>query len=282
MKIIHDPAELQHICFHERSLGNSIALVPTMGFLHAGHLALLDKAKALAKLSILSIFVNPSQFAPHEDLKSYPRNFENDCRLAKTYDVDILFAPSTKSMYHSNHSTWVEVPKLAQNLCATSRPTHFKGVCTIVAKLFLLASPSYALFGQKDWQQLAIIRRMAKDLHFPIEIVGMPIIREPDGLALSSRNVYLSTQERKQAPYIYAGLTAIQKKINKGEHKAKNLTAYLQDYYHKHIPTAKIDYIALVHPDNLSPVETIKESTLLATALKMSKARLIDNMLLKV
>lgn len=282
MKIIHDPNEFQTLCRSLRAAGKSTALVPTMGFLHAGHLSLMDEADRLADVSIATIFVNPTQFGPNEDLDSYPRALEQDARLAEEHGIDFLFAPKPDAMYHPDHGTWIEVPELAKGLCGASRPTHFRGVCTVVAKLFLLVDPTYAIFGQKDWQQLAILRRMTRDLMFPVQIVGMPIVREEDGLALSSRNVNLSVDERQQAPNIQAGLQILQDKVKRGEKNADTLLDALAVYYKDMVPAAEIDYLELIHPNSLEKLSQIDDTTLIAVALKMSRARLIDNFLLEV
>ncbi len=282
MQIIRDPKQFQQTCCQWRNKGLKTALVPTMGFLHQGHLALMDKAARLGDATIATIFVNPTQFGPNEDLDRYPRAFERDCKLAKEHGVKLLFAPEPETMYHPDHATWVEVPKLAQGLCAASRPDHFKGVCTVVSKLFHLANPAYAVFGQKDWQQLAIIRRMVRDLDFAIKIVGVPIVREPDGLALSSRNVNLDKTERAQAPNIFGGLKNMQTQVKDGEKNGAILLTTLRAHYAKKLPAAEPDYLQLVHPDTLEQVEVITAPTLVAVALKMNHARLIDNLLLEV
>ncbi len=282
MQIIRDPKRFQLTCCQWRDKGMKTALVPTMGFLHKGHLALMDEAARLGDATIATIFVNPTQFGPGEDLDRYPRAFERDCALAKERGVKLLFAPEPEAMYHRDHATWVKVPGLAQGLCGASRPDHFQGVCTVVSKLFHLASPVYAVFGQKDWQQLAIIKRMVRDLDFAVRIVGVPIVREADGLALSSRNVNLDKTERAQAPNIFGGLENMQTQVKDGERNGAILLKTLRAYYAKQLPAAKPDYLELVHPNTLERVDTITGPTLAAVALKMSHARLIDNFLLEV
>lgn len=282
MIIIHDPLELQHLSLSERAAGKTVALVPTMGFLHQGHLSLLDEAARRADLCVTSIFVNPTQFGPGEDLDTYPRALEQDCEKAEAHGAGVIFAPKPEAMYHPDHATWVEVPDLSKGLCGASRPIHFRGVCTVVAKLLLLAGPNCAIFGQKDWQQLAVIRRMVRDLHFPVQIVGMPIVREADGLALSSRNVNLTDEERRQAPHIHAGLAMLQKLVAGGERGAAVLLENLRDYYARYLPAAKADYLELVDPDSLEKAMQVNRPTLAAVALKMSRVRLIDNFLLEV
>ncbi|WP_457571751.1 pantoate--beta-alanine ligase [Desulfovulcanus sp.] len=281
MKIISDVHKLQQVCLDLRSQGLKIALVPTMGYFHEGHLSLMRWARQNCDQLIVSLFVNPTQFAPHEDLEAYPRDLERDKDLAQKEGVDILFTPSPEDLYLPGHSTWVEVPDLARNLCGASRPTHFRGVATIVCKLFNLILPHVAVFGQKDWQQLTIIKRMVKDLNLPIDVVGRPIVREPDGLAMSSRNAYLSLTERKQACFIYKGLLMAQTMVKDTYEQAETIKRALKEFYQKNIPDGRIDYIELVHPEQLTPVSLIDQPTLLAVAIYLGKARLIDNILLE-
>ncbi len=282
MDIIHDPKAFQRVCRDLRRQGRTTALAPTMGFFHAGHLSLMDKARELADTVIVSLFVNPTQFGPTEDLDKYPRDPDRDAELAREHGVDILFTPDPNTMYRPGHATWVQVPELSTGLCGASRPTHFRGVCTVVGKLFHLADPTYAVFGQKDWQQLAIIRRMVKDLDFDVEIVGVPIVREPDGLALSSRNVNLDPDERAQAPAIQSGLQAMAQRVLSGELSADALLSGLRAYYEEHLPLGRVDYAELVDPDSLEPVSRIAEPVLAAVAVHMKRARLIDNLLVEV
>ena len=206
MQIIHSPEALHSVCAEWRRQGLKTALVPTMGYYHAGHASLISYARSVADKVIVSLFVNPTQFGPNEDLEAYPRDFEKDSALVRELGGDVLYAPEPENMYAPDHATWVEVPALANTLCGLSRPIHFRGVCTVVLKLFMLAQPSLAVFGEKDWQQLAIIKKMVSDLNVPVEVVGRPIVREADGLALSSRNVYLTPEERAQAPQIRKSL----------------------------------------------------------------------------
>jgi len=282
MKIISDVHKLQQICLDLRSQGKKIALVPTMGYFHEGHLSLMRWARQNCDQLIVSLFVNPTQFAPNEDLEAYPRDLDRDKKLAQKERVDILFTPKPEDLYLPGHCTWVEVPDLAQNLCAKARPTHFRGVATIVCKLFNLTLPHLAIFGQKDWQQLTIIKRMVKDLNLPIEVVGRPIVREPDGLAMSSRNTYLTPAERKQAPFIYKGLLMAQTMVKQTHVQAETIKNALKEFYKENIPSGKIDYIELVHPEQLTPVSLIDQPTLLAVAIFLGHARLIDNIVLRV
>jgi pantoate--beta-alanine ligase len=253
-----------------------------MGYFHEGHLSLMRWARQNCDQLIVSLFVNPTQFAPNEDLEAYPRDLDRDKKLAQKEKVDILFTPKPEALYLPGHCTWVEVPDLAQNLCAKARPTHFRGVATIVCKLFNLTLPHLAVFGQKDWQQLTIIKRMVKDLNLPIEVVGRPIVRETDGLAMSSRNTYLTPAERKQAPFIYKGLLMAQTMVKQTHVQAETIKNALKEFYKKNLPSGKIDYIELVHPEQLTPVSLIDQPTLLAVAIFLGHARLIDNIVLRV
>lgn len=282
MIIIQDPKELQALCREWRAQGQSVALVPTMGYFHAGHLALMDRARPLADKLVVSLFVNPTQFGPNEDLDSYPRDAEHDAALAERHGVDVLFTPEPGGMYAPDHGTWVAVPELAKGLCGASRPVHFRGVCTVISKLFHLVGPDVAVFGEKDWQQLAIIRRMVRDLDFPVRIEAQPIVREADGLALSSRNVRLGPEERAQAPQIQQGLRTLQALIRSGERSAAKLQQALHEYYDEHLPLGEVDYIAIVDPENLAPLERIEKRALAAVAVQLESARLIDNFLLEV
>lgn len=284
MDIIRDPMEFQKRAWQWRCDGITTALVPTMGYFHAGHLRLMDAARERAGVSgkvMVSLFVNPTQFGPKEDLSAYPRDFERDSRLAESRGVDVLFAPEPSAMYAPDAATWVEVPALGKGLCGVSRPTHFRGVATVVAKLLLLAMPRVAVFGQKDWQQLAIIRRMVRDLNMPVEIVGQPIVREADGLAMSSRNVYLTPEERAQAPAIYAGLLKAREAVQAGETSVANIKAAFAAHIAAHMPKARIDYAELAHPDSLEPLTAVDGPALMAVAVFHGKARLIDNIILR-
>ena len=280
MKIITNPKELQGICLDLRFSGKSTALVPTMGFLHDGHKSLLLAAKNRAEKVILSIFVNPSQFAPGEDLDAYPRDFNRDCEVAESAGVDVVFAPKPEAMYGPDHATWVEAPELARELCGASRPTHFRGVCTVVLKLFNLTLPDVALFGEKDWQQLAIIKAMARDLDLPVKVEGCPIVREADGLALSSRNAYLTEVEREEAPHLFKGLKLAQKLARGGEQNPARLREAIIAYWRENLPSGQVDYLSFVDPAKIIPVKAVHGETLAAAAVKLGKARLIDNLLI--
>ncbi len=275
------PAEIRQVAAQARRQGRTVALVPTMGFFHAGHVSLMQWARAHADVVLCSLFVNPTQFGPAEDLSSYPRDLERDARLAAEAGVDALFCPEPGTMYAPDHGTWIEVPELAAPLCGATRPIHFRGVCTVVAKLFHLTTPHLAVFGEKDWQQLAIIRRMVRDLDFEVQIVGRPIVREADGLAMSSRNKYLTAEERRAAPHLHAGLQRLQQLVDAGERDAAVLASELRSWYGQHLAVGAEDYISLVHPETLVPASRLEGPTLAAVAWRLGKARLIDNLLLQ-
>lgn len=280
MEIITTLEAVKKRCKELKKQGKTIALVPTMGYLHAGHLSLIKKARGLADIVVVSRFVNPTQFAPNEDLDAYPNDPNHDHKVTEAAGTDILFEPPANAMYHEDHATWVEVPSLAKGLCGVTRPTHFRGVCTVVTKLFNLIHPDFACFGEKDYQQLTIIRRMVRDLNVDVEIVGCPLIREEDGLAMSSRNAYLTKEERALAPHIRKGLLALQEKAKQGESSAKNLQDFFAEYISKNIPMARIDYCNMVDKDSLEPLETLKDSAVVAVAVYVGKARLLDNILI--
>ncbi|MGD9677987.1 MAG: pantoate--beta-alanine ligase [Vulcanibacillus sp.] len=261
--------------------GKSIGLVPTMGFLHLGHLSLISKAAKENDLVVVSIFVNPTQFGPNEDYERYPRNIERDLELSQEAGADIIFSPEVCEMYPENYNTYVEVKELTELLCGASRPGHFKGVTTIVTKLFNIILPNKAYFGQKDAQQCEVINKMVNDLNFDTEIIICPIIREKDGLALSSRNVYLSEEERKQAPIIYQALSAAKGKIEEGEKRAELIKKFIREKIIEK-DLAKIEYIEIVDIEKLNRMEVIKGNILIAVAVKFGSTRLIDNILMEV
>ena len=279
MQIINSPLEMQQTAQALRAAGKRLGCVPTMGFLHAGHLSLVALARARSDVVFLTLFVNPTQFGPKEDLAKYPRNFERDAALCREAGVDILFAPEARTMYAPDASIYVVEEKLSRGLCGASRPGHFRGVCTVVAKLFNLCLPHVAVFGAKDAQQLRIIRRMTRDLDFPIEIVAGPTIREPDGLAMSSRNVYLSAEERQQALVLKCALDAATRLFRSGERAAAPLKTSMEKIIAQ-APAAKIDYITIVDDESLEPVERLEKPALLALAVFVGKTRLIDNAVL--
>jgi pantoate--beta-alanine ligase len=264
-------------------LPRPVVLVPTMGALHEGHLALVDRARRLARSTgtmVVSIFVNPTQFGPREDFSEYPRPFSRDCRLLRAHNCDIVFAPSGDDMYAPDTSVAVVESQLGALMCGASRPGHFTGVCTIVAKLFHLIRPDFAVFGEKDFQQLAIIRRMARDLNFRVVLIGHPTVREADGLALSSRNVYLGAEERRQAPLIRRTLLEAESKIRRESTSLRTLEAWIRRGIER-AALAKVDYVAVVDPETLLPKEPNDFPVLLATAVFFGATRLIDNLLVK-
>ena len=262
-----------------RKAGKRIGLVPTMGALHEGHLSLARIAKQQSGLVVVSIFVNPLQFGPTEDLAKYPRTFERDCELLRREGVDIVFAPSVTEMYPTPNITYVNVEGLSDRLDGQSRPGHFRGVATVVSKLFHIVEPDVAVFGQKDAAQLAIIRRMARDQNFPIEIVAGPIVREPDGLAMSSRNAYLDSQQRQQALVLSRALHCIQETFQSGERSAARLIAAGREVLSEE-RSVRLDYLAVVDPETLEPVDSITRQTLIAVAAYVGATRLIDNVVL--
>ena len=276
MEIITDPKEMQQRMLAAKRAGQRIAFVPTMGYLHAGHLSLLQEGRKRGDLLVLSIFVNPTQFGPNEDLSSYPRSLESDCALARAAGTDLVFAPDAASLYPADASTWVNVEGLTEVLCGASRPGHFRGVTTVVAKLFNLVQPDVALFGCKDFQQLAVIKRMVRDLDLPVEIVGMPIVREADGLALSSRNVYLSPGQRQQALVLSRTLATARQLVAGGERDAGAVLEVVQSLV-SGMPEARIDYLQICHQGTLQEQASIDSDSILLLAVFIGKTRLIDN-----
>ncbi|MDR3319869.1 MAG: pantoate--beta-alanine ligase [Desulfovibrio sp.] len=280
MEILTTPQELREQCLDWRVAGLTVALVPTMGCYHLGHQSLMRHAGELARRLVVSLFVNPAQFGPGEDLDIYPKNVERDTAIAEACGADVLFTPSPDVMYAPDHATWVDVPEMAKKLCGQSRPAHFRGVCTVVLKLFLLSQADVAVFGNKDWQQQAIIRRMARDLNMPIRIETRPIAREADGLALSSRNIFLAPEERAQALEIQRGLQHAQELVNHGEKDAVLLQKAVLRCWTERLPLGRLDYLVAVHPETLEPVICVEAPTLMACAVYLGKVRLIDNILL--
>ena len=264
-----------------RAEGLTVGLVPTMGYLHEGHQSLIARSVAENDRTVVSDFVNPIQFGPTEDLATYPRDIERDTRIAAAHGADAIFIPEPASMYAEDHATWVEVPALSRIMCGLSRPTHFRGVCTVVLKLFMLTQADVAVFGQKDWQQQAILRRMVRDLNVPVRIETCPIVREEDGLALSSRNVYLTEEERRQAPWIHRGLQLARDMAQKGQTHAKILREAALCTWADHLTLGRLDYLSVVDPVSMEPLDTVDGPALMACAIRMGKARLIDNILLR-
>jgi len=258
----------------------TIGFVPTMGYLHDGHLSLIKAAHAQHDVTVLSIFVNPTQFAPGEDLDAYPRDFERDSHLAAAAGTDLLFFPDPAEIYPAGASTFVEVEgEITQKLCGQSRPTHFKGVTTVVTILFNLIKPSIAYFGQKDAQQVAVIKKMVRDLHLPVQIAVCPIVREADGLAMSSRNVLLHPEERKQALVLSQSLAAAKALYHAGERSVKILTEAIVNHINS-MPLTHIDYVEILDFETLADIETITSPALTAVAVRFEKTRLLDNIIL--
>lgn len=280
VKICATIPDARNACLAARTKGKRVGLVPTMGALHEGHLSLVRAAKAQCDVAAVSIFVNPTQFGPTEDLSKYPRHFERDCQLLEKEGVEILFAPSVEEMYPYGAVTWVQVEGLSEKLDGRSRPGHFRGVTTVVAKLFHIIEPAAAFFGQKDAAQLAVIRRMVRDLNFPVEIVACPIVREPDGLAMSSRNVYLNPGERARALVLQRSLQETRKRFQAGERSAAALISAGKEVFRGE-PHVVLDYFELVNPATLDPIGTIATPTLVAVAAYVGTTRLIDNLLLE-
>lgn len=258
--------------------GKTVGFVPTMGYLHEGHLSLARTAKKLNDIVVMSIFVNPIQFGPNEDFNSYPRDLKRDEELAASAGVDVIFYPSAKEMYPEGYATYVDVEGLAENMCGASRPGHFRGVATVVAKLFNIVRPDIAYFGQKDAQQVAVIKKMAKDLNIDTAIKVMPIVREPDGLAMSSRNKYLSPEERKDAAVLYRSLLDARSLVEGGERDPGKVARVIEVAI-KAKSSARIDYISIVDPETLKDVDDISAAALIALAVFVGKTRLIDNII---
>src|SRR6202162_2034047 len=278
MKICATISEARAACRDTRAGRKRLGLVPTMGALHEGHLSLVRAAKGCDAVAV-SIFVNPTQFGPTEDLSKYPRQFDRDSQLLEKEGIDILFAPSVDEIYPYGQVAWVLVEGLSEKLDGRSRPGHFRGVTTIVAKLFHILGPDAAFFGQKDAAQLAVIRRMVQDLNFRIEIVACPIVREPDGLAMSSRNAYLNREERGRALVLRRSLEQVQQEFQNGERIAAKLIAAAKEVFARE-PQVALDYFEIVDPDTLDPVERISQKTLVAVAAYVGSTRLIDNTVL--
>ncbi len=279
MRVIRQLVEMRAQTASLRAQGQRIALVPTMGYLHDGHLSLLREARGRADTLIMSLFVNPTQFAPGEDLDLYPRDEDGDLAKAKSCGVDIVFCPAASELYPDNFQTSISLEKLAAPMCGESRPIHFAGVATVVTKLFNLCQPQVAVFGQKDAQQLAILKQLVIDLNFDIEIVGCPIVREDDGLAMSSRNVRLGPSERKQARSLSRGLFGAKERFGSGVRDAKDLVSAARAVIAAS-PLAKIDYIEIRDAKTLAEVSTIESPALMAVAVRFGQTRLIDNITL--
>jgi pantoate--beta-alanine ligase len=276
MEVIESISEMKNLVKDWKRQGLSIGFVPTMGYLHEGHLALVRRAKELSDRVVVSIFVNPIQFAPGEDYQRYPRDLERDKALLEKEGVDVLFSPKVEEMYPPGFQTYVEVKELSSGLCGRYRSGHFVGVATVVLKLFNIVQPDIAVFGEKDYQQLKVIQRMVQDLNLDVKIISHPTVREEDGLAMSSRNTYLSPEERKSAIALYKALNLAEELINQGERRVATLKEKLKEFIES-FPYTKVQYIEFVHPETLKEVERVDEPTLLALAVFVGKARLIDN-----
>jgi len=281
MEIIQDLKVMPHWADTQRRTGRTIALVPTMGFFHSGHLSLMNHGREMADRVVVSLFVNPLQFGAGEDFEKYPRDFGRDRQLAEEAGVDILFTPRHQDLYPEDYQTYVSVERVTNGLCGVSRPVHFRGVATVVCKLFQLVKPHKAIFGLKDYQQVVTIKQMVRDLNMDLEVIGSPTVREADGLAMSSRNVYLSSEDRMAALSLSQSLSAAQKRCREGERGAGSILAEVIRILTRH-PGNRIDYAKIVHPHTLKELETINPRGILALAVRVGKTRLIDNCLLEV
>jgi pantoate--beta-alanine ligase len=276
MKIISSIREMQVFSESARNSGQKISFVPTMGYFHDGHLSLMREGRQRADCLAISIYVNPTQFGPSEDFEKYPRDFEKDKGLADDAGVDVIFYPEDKEMYPEHYQTYVNVENVTQNLCGMSRPGHFRGVTTVCAKLFNIVKPHYAIFGEKDFQQLVAIKRMVLDLNMDLDIIGMAIVREPDGLAMSSRNVYLKTDERETALSLSRSLKIAKEMYDRGERDVAAILAQVRKYIERH-PHTNIDYAKICDTTTLKDIGHIEGESVLALAVKINKTRLIDN-----
>jgi pantoate--beta-alanine ligase len=276
MKIISEPRAMQGLAESLRNQGRRIAFVPTMGYLHEGHVSLMEEGKKRADTLVVSVFVNPTQFGPKEDLDTYPRDFEGDRERMEAVGVEVVFYPTAQGMYGDGYQTYVTVEEVTQNLCGRSRPDHFRGVATVVTKLFHIVKPHVALFGEKDFQQLVVIRRMVEDLNLDIEIVGCPIVREPDGLAMSSRNKYLNSDERREALAIKQALERAQDLYRNGETRARVIAEAASQILGNH-SGIRTDYVSICDASTLTEVENVEDGTVMAIAAFLGNTRLLDN-----
>ena len=277
MKVIEKINDMRQL---RQQLAEPVGLVPTMGYLHEGHLALVRQARAENSSVVVSIFVNPTQFGPQEDYEKYPRDHELDLSILEKEKTDIVFMPSVSEMYPAQFNSWVEVGKVTERLEGAARPGHFRGVTTIVAKLFNIIQPTRAYFGQKDAQQAIVIKKMVADLNMNLEIVTVPTVREPDGLAMSSRNTYLNPQERQAALVLYQALSLAQKLWSQGEKNAKRIRQEIVAFIKKQ-PLADIDYVSIADTETLDELDTVKSPALVSLAVKIGRTRLIDNIVLE-
>jgi len=279
MEIRSDPAQMRQQAQDWRAAGNTVALVPTMGYFHEGHLSLMRYGREVADKLVVSLFVNPTQFGPNEDLGRYPRDLERDAGLAREVGVDVLYTPPAEAMYPPGYQTFVTVEELSRGLCGASRPGHFRGVATVVLKLLNQVQPHLAIFGEKDYQQLQVIRRLAADLDVPVEIVGRPIVREADGLAMSSRNTYLSPEERASALCLFRAIRAARRLVSACKDTREEVLAVVRQIISQE-PFTRMDYLALVDPETLEEVQKLKGSARLLLAVWVGNTRLIDNAML--
>ena len=276
MKVINSIAQMQSFSESLRLQGKKISFVPTMGYFHEGHLDLMRVARKMADCLVVSIYVNPTQFGPKEDFSKYPRDFDRDCQMAQSVNADVIFNPADKKMYPENYQTYVNVEKVTQNLCGLSRPGHFRGVTTVCNKLFNIVKPHVAVFGKKDYQQFITIKRMVTDLNLDLEIIGMPTVREADGLAMSSRNVYLKENERPSALSLVNSLKLAQKLYDGGERKSSRILGEVTKLI-KNVPYTEIDYVKICDTTTLVDVDEIVVEAVIALAVKIGTTRLIDN-----
>ena len=279
MKVLETVDQMRAACFAFKRDGKRLGIVPTMGALHAGHLSLVRAARQQCQAVAVSIFVNPTQFGPNEDFSKYPRTFDRDKQMLEAEKVDLIFAPSVEEMYPAGAKTFVHVEDMSKKLCGRSRPGHFRGVTTVVAKLFNIMEPDLAFFGQKDAAQCAILKRMVRDLALRVQIVVCPIVRETDGLAMSSRNAYLSPTERKQAAILHRALMRVQFLADKGERSSDKLITSAREVLAEQ-PEVRVDYVEIVDNDTLEPVSDVSRGALVAVAAFVGSTRLIDNILL--
>ena len=279
MRVAKTIASVRKLVRTARAKGETIGFVPTMGALHAGHVSLIKAATRQTDFVVVSIFVNPTQFSPAEDFDKYPRPSEQDLKICKKHKVDLVFAPTVEQMYPTENLTWVNVEKLSEPLCGKLRPGHFRGVATICTKLFNIVMPDVAFFGQKDAQQAAIIKRMVADLNMPLRIVVYPTVREPDGLAMSSRNRYLTARQRKDAALVYRSLQKCEEMVAHGVSDTRKITTEMRKIL-REIPSARVQYVSIVDADTLEAVERISGRILAAVAVKVGSTRLIDNVII--
>ena len=277
MRVIETVQEMMRLSWE---IARPLGLVPTMGFLHQGHLSLVERAREENATLVVSVFVNPAQFGPQEDLTGYPRDMERDLALLEERGTDIVFAPSTEEMYPSNFDTWVEVDRLTQRLEGATRPGHFRGVATVVSKLFNVVRPDRAYFGQKDGQQSVVVRRMARDLNMGVDVVVLPTVREPDGLAMSSRNVYLTKEQRRAAPVLYRALSHARDLWQNGERDAERLQQAVRSTLEAEPLVERVDYVSVADAETLGELDTVDRPAMVSLAAQIGRARLIDNVLL--